>query len=210
MVHRDESDEAVPDRRDPRLERSRAAILDAATELLAEGGVGRVTIDAITARSGVARSTLYRHFPTSTEVLAAAFQRLLPPLEVPATDGAPRDRLLTLVKQQAAQIDNAPTLAAVIWMATSGREPRPHADPGEPSHRDALRQRLIDRYRRPFDPVLRECLPTTARTHSADVDSAAASLIGPLLFNALITRQPNGDAFCTRIVDDFLATHRDG
>lgn len=208
MVRSDSSDEVVSARRDPRLERSREAILDAATELLSEGGVGRVTIDAITARSGVARSTLYRHFPTSTDVLAVAFQRLLPPLQAPATDAPLRERLLTLVKQQAAQIDNAPTLAAVIWMATSEFRPRSDIDRREYTHLDTLRQRIVDRYREPFDPVLRECLPTASHTGAGDIDRAAACLIGPLLFNALITRKPSDDAFCTRIVDDFVATHR--
>lgn len=87
----------LPDRRDPRLDRSRSAILSAAVALLSEGGVKQVTVDAVTARSGVARSTLYRHFPNNTELLAAAFQELLPPLRLPETGLPARERLLRLV-----------------------------------------------------------------------------------------------------------------
>ncbi|MFD2398802.1 TetR/AcrR family transcriptional regulator [Prauserella oleivorans] len=69
---------STPDE-DPRLARSRARLLDAATHLLAEGGIDAVTIDAVTRTAGIARATLYRHFGTGTELLAAAFERLLPP-----------------------------------------------------------------------------------------------------------------------------------
>ncbi|OXM72709.1 MULTISPECIES: TetR/AcrR family transcriptional regulator [Amycolatopsis] len=187
----------VPGRRDPRLDRSRSAILSAAVALLAEGGVRAVTIEAVTSRSGVARSTLYRHFPNNTELLAAAFQELLPPLDAPA-EGTPRDRLLRLVLAQAAQIEGAPAMAALVWMAAIGLGGPP--DEGERGRLAALRDHVVDTYRRPFDVVLADCLPG-----DPDVDFAAARLVGPLLFNALILRRPSDEAFCARLVDDFLA-----
>ena len=60
---------------DPRVERSRAVITSAATDLLMQGGVHAVTVDAVIARSGVARSTIYRHFPASTDLLAAVREK---------------------------------------------------------------------------------------------------------------------------------------
>jgi TetR/AcrR family transcriptional regulator, regulator of autoinduction and epiphytic fitness len=193
------------DRRDPRLDRSRAAIVDAASALLSEGGIRRVTIEAVTARSGVARSTLYRHFPNSGELLAAAFQELLPPLRDPPAGETPRNRLLRLVRDQADQIDRVPTMAAAIWLAASGfSEPAP-ADPAELTQLAVLRQGIIERYRQPFDPVLRDCLGGTPSPD--DIDLAAAQLIGPLLFNTVVTRRPNDKEFCARVVDDFLAAH---
>jgi TetR/AcrR family transcriptional regulator, regulator of autoinduction and epiphytic fitness len=196
---------AGSDRRDPRLDRSRTAILAAAAALLSEGGIRRVTIEAVTARSGVARSTLYRHFPNSGELLAAAFQELLPPIQAPPASDPPRDRLLQLVLDQADQIERAPTMAAAIWMTASGLSAEVPTDPAERTQLDILRQRIIDRYRRPFDPVLRDCMGGTPRPQ--DIDLAAAQLIGPMLFNTLITRRPNDREFCTRLVDDFLAVH---
>jgi AcrR family transcriptional regulator len=181
------------------------AILDAAATLLSEGGLRRVTIEAVTARSGVARSTLYRHFPNNGELLAAAFQVLLPPVPEPPAEGTPRDRLLRLVLDQAGQVDHAPTMAAAIWMTASGLSGEVPADPAERTQLAILRQRVIDRYRKPFDVVLRDCLGGTPGPR--EVDLAAAALIGPLLFNTLITRRPNDRKFCTRIVDDFLAVH---
>jgi len=184
--------------RDPRLDRSRAAILAAAVDLLSAGGVQRVTIDAVTSRSGVARSTLYRHFPTSTELLAAAFRELLPPLPEPDPALPPREKLLQLVRGQAEQLEHVPTMAAVIWIQAGGF-PGKAPSAGERE----LRQHIIDNYRRPFDPVLTECL--RGSPGQRDLDLAAARLVGPLLFNALFTVQRNDEAFCVRLVDDFLA-----
>ncbi|MFJ8814635.1 MULTISPECIES: TetR/AcrR family transcriptional regulator [Amycolatopsis] len=189
----------VPGRRDPRLDRSRSAILSAAVALLSEGGVRAVTIEAVTSRSGVARSTLYRHFPNNTELLAAAFRELLPPLDPPA-GGTPRERLLRLVRAQAGQIEGAPAMAALVWMAAIGLDGGGAPDEGERGRLAALREHVVDTYRRPFDAVLADCLPG-----EEDVDFAAARLVGPLLFNALILRRPSDAAFCARLVDDFLA-----
>ena len=71
---------------DPRRLRSRTRLLDAATKLLSAGGIEAVTIDAVTKASKVARTTLYRHFSSSSQLLAATFERLLPagPASTPA------------------------------------------------------------------------------------------------------------------------------
>ncbi|MFD2419505.1 TetR/AcrR family transcriptional regulator [Amycolatopsis pigmentata] len=195
----------LPDRRDPRLDRSRSAILSAAVALLSEGGVKQVTVDAVTARSGVARSTLYRHFPNHTELLAAAFQELLPPLRLPDPDLPARERLLRLLLNQADQIDKASTVAAVVWMSTIGLSADLPADADEQTQLAALRSHVIDSYRGPFHAVLMECLP--AKLSKRDSEFATAQLIGPLLFNILITGRPNDAEFCARVVDDFLAGH---
>lgn len=58
---------------DPRIERTRAVVVDAAAELLAEEGFERITIDGIAEHSGVARSTIYRHWPDRADLLGQAF-----------------------------------------------------------------------------------------------------------------------------------------
>ena len=54
---------------DRRSERSKQAILDATRELLAEeGGVRALTIEAVAARSGVAKTTIYRRWRDKWEL----------------------------------------------------------------------------------------------------------------------------------------------
>jgi AcrR family transcriptional regulator len=87
---------------DPRWVRSRTRLLDAAAELLRAGGFEAVTIDAVTKQSRVARSTLYRHFGCSSDLLAATLERLVPPITQPPSTGSLRDRLVEVVCRQAA------------------------------------------------------------------------------------------------------------
>src|ERR1700722_7592717 len=93
---------------DPRWLRSRTRLLDAAVDLLRTGGIEAVTIDAVTKASKVARTTLYRHFGCSSDLLAATLERLLPAVTPPPSTGSLRDRLFELVGQQATPYGEAP------------------------------------------------------------------------------------------------------
>ncbi|GGV15299.1 TetR/AcrR family transcriptional regulator [Streptomyces spectabilis] len=56
-----------------RSERSRRAIYDAALALVGEVGYGKMTIEAIAARAGVGKQTIYRWWPSKSAVLLDAF-----------------------------------------------------------------------------------------------------------------------------------------
>jgi AcrR family transcriptional regulator len=58
---------AAPGR--PRSEKADRDIAAATLALLAEHGCGGVTVEAVAARAGVARSTVYRRFPSREELL---------------------------------------------------------------------------------------------------------------------------------------------
>ncbi len=54
----------------------RTELLDAAEALISEGGLDRLTVDAITARAGVAKGTYYVYFSTKDDVVRALRDRL--------------------------------------------------------------------------------------------------------------------------------------
>ncbi|MEI7030634.1 TetR/AcrR family transcriptional regulator [Streptomyces pratensis] len=60
-----------------RSERSRRAILRASLDLCTERGYGRVTVEAIAARAGVSKKTIYRWWPSKGAVLLEAFADVL-------------------------------------------------------------------------------------------------------------------------------------
>ncbi|MFF4187954.1 TetR/AcrR family transcriptional regulator [Streptomyces sp. NPDC001691] len=60
-----------------RSEKSRQATLAAALGLCAENGYGKVTIEAIAARAGVSKKTIYRWWPTKGAVLLDAVTELV-------------------------------------------------------------------------------------------------------------------------------------
>ena len=61
---------------DPRVARTRATVLGAAIDLLAERGYSGFSVEGVVERTGIAKTTLYRHWPTRDDLLAAAIARL--------------------------------------------------------------------------------------------------------------------------------------
>jgi AcrR family transcriptional regulator len=84
-------------------ESARERILDTAYDLFSRNGVRAVGVDRIVEEAGVAKMSLYRHFP-SKEHLALAFLELREQrftrdwleLEVERRGGSPRDRVLAV------------------------------------------------------------------------------------------------------------------
>jgi AcrR family transcriptional regulator len=196
---------------DPRPARSRARLLDAATALLRSGGPSAVTIDAVTRTANVARATLYRHFASANDLLAAAFQGLLQPAPMPPAEGTLREQLIAVVVGWADAIREVPTtLAAMTWLA-SGPDLGPWAEVREAEAGGAvgsLRERILQSYSAPFDAIFDG--PKAAESDLADVDriQAIALLIGPLILGRLSTLADfDYDACAEAAVDGFLATH---
>lgn len=191
---------------DPRRIRSRARLLDAAAALLTSGGIEAVTIDAVTKASKVARTTLYRHFTSSSQLLAATFERLLPQVTPPApASGTLRERLIELLTRQATLFADAPVhITMLAWLAL-GPTAVDHAN-GEPAP-GALRARVLDQYRHPFDVILQSPEATT-ELDDFDLDLALCQLVGPLAFARMTGLRSTTVDDCTQIVDDFLAARQ--
>src|SRR5215831_20773368 len=68
-----------------RVRRSKEAILKVTSELLSETGFSGVSVDEVSRRSGVAKTTIYRHWPTRTALLLEACLQFAPRLQPPNT-----------------------------------------------------------------------------------------------------------------------------
>lgn len=73
--------------------RTRAAILDAAEACVAAHGVRRTTMGEIAATGRVAKATLYNHFRTKDDVLAALVEARVTALATACADRAPAEAL---------------------------------------------------------------------------------------------------------------------
>ena len=194
---------------DPRPALSRARLLDAATSLLRTGGPSAVTVDAVTRAANVARATLYRHFPSGNDLLAAAFQSLIPPAPMPPQKGSLRERLTSLVLAQSELIAEAPiTLTAMSWLALGGGIEQL---PGQGAHDSpevrTLRERVAQLYAAPFDAIFDS---PQAAAELADVDRAQAVvlLLGPVVLGKLSTLADFDYRACAlAAVNGFLATY---
>ena len=201
---------------DPRPARSRARLLEAATTLLRSGGPSAVTVDAVTRTANVARATLYRHFPSGNDLLAAAFNSLIPPSPTPPAQGSLRDRLVAVVLAQAEAVAQAPAvMTAMSWLAL-GRDLEGMPEPRHPHDSAAittLRERIAQQYAAPFDAIFDS--PEAAELGEVDRSRAIALLIGPLVLGRLSTLADFDYRECAlAAVDGFMhvqrAQHRSG
>lgn len=93
--------EAVLDRRS---QRTRKAALDAFAALLFERGYEAVSVAAVAERAGLGRSTLYEHFRTKEDLLAAAVDSRLAVLAADPPDVARLQVLIEHVRAQAGAV----------------------------------------------------------------------------------------------------------
>ena len=196
-------------RSDPRPARSRARLLDSATALLRAGGPSAVTVDAVLRGANVARATLYRHFPSGNDLLAAAFQSLIPPAPTPSATGTLRDRLLALTQAWADLLAEATHHAHRDVLGRAGPRPRAAADAGGGVVTDSeevrtLRERIAQQYAAPFDAVFDS---PQAVAELVEFDRAAGMMIlmGPLVTAKLSTLADVDYEECVRAaVEGFL------
>jgi AcrR family transcriptional regulator len=193
---------------DPRWVRSRTRLLDAAADLLRAGGIEAVTIDAVTRESRVARTTLYRHFGCSSDLLAATLERLIPPVTQPPSAGSLRDRLVELVCRQAALYEEAPLyLTTLAWLAMRSNTDDSEGAQDCETPNSTLQARVVEHYIQPLEAIL-QSPEAHDQLDEFDLGLAVCQLSGPLLFAWMTGVRVIRHEDCVRIVDDFLTGHR--
>lgn len=182
---------------DPRRARSRGKLLDAAADLLVSGGAAAVTVEAVTRVSGVARTTLYRNFPSTDSLIAAAFRRLLPTPDPPPADLPVRARLVHLCTSMAQLIQTAPLQQSLLGWLAMGRNASDDDEVGE------LRRSVVDAYAAPLHEIL-SAAEADGSLAPGDRDLAVAQLAGPVVLARIIGLRPYTPEDVERLVDDFL------
>lgn len=69
----------------PRSETARAKVISAALKHIAECGVDGFTVDAAAKESGVAKTTIYRHWKSGNHLLVEAIDSMIEPIPTPDT-----------------------------------------------------------------------------------------------------------------------------
>ncbi len=188
-------------RTDPRVARSRASILDACADLIAEEGYAGVTIEAVAARSGTAKTTIYRHWASREALLVEAFGACPGPQGCGPPSGSVREDVRGVLRGLAARLNDPD------WCATM-------SSLIDAASRDGDLERLhvatVAERRRPLTDALARGIAAGELPSDLDVDLAVALLAGPLFYRAMICREPIDDAFIDGVVRDGLPAPRPG
>jgi AcrR family transcriptional regulator len=182
---------------DPRIVRSRTAVLEAAAELLIEGGLAALTIDGVQARCGVAKTTVYRQWTNRDELVVDTYLHLAPVLESPDPDLPFEQRLREVIGQLVDVFTSPEWLALYPSLLEAAR----HS-----ASIQSLRHRMDEHQQEVIDAVVLAGVAEGRLPGNIDVEEARLQLMGPLTM-AMIARPEMVDHHLgDRIVDLFLAS----
>lgn len=182
---------------DPRIERTRAAVLEAGVDVLFERGPDAVTHAAVANDARVSRTTVYKHWPTRSELLFDVLKQVQPHKRVEPSGDVRCDLQQMGTKMAAAFGDERlnkvfSSLMAQAWWDDEATE---------------AQQALISAAMSDMAGVLDAAVEAGQLRPGIDPLRASGRLVGPMFFAALIARQPLTPAEVEELVDDWLATY---
>lgn len=182
---------------DPRIKRSMESVLAAALDLFVTGGPRAVTVDAVSERSGVAKTTIYRHWSDRAHLLADTYRACLPVVPEPGASLSPQEALREV------------TRSLVRGMGTEPARPAlPHliATPLDPVESRALPADVMDQTFAPVVGAIQRCAAAGLIPAGTDVAEAKHQLVGFVIMSGLDASCVMDDALADRIVALFLSS----
>jgi AcrR family transcriptional regulator len=179
---------------DPRVARSRAAVLAATVDLLGEVGHVGTTVEAIAERSGVAKTTIYRHWPSRAPLLIDAFHSRVEHSTHEPT-GDVRADLVAIARGLATKLRNpqwSRILATLIDAAESDPELSELTAAFTQQRREAVRA------------VLERGIADGELDPGIDTELAAQMVGGAIFYQRLVRRRAADDREVARMVDLLL------
>lgn len=183
------SSQGAPARGRPRSRESEQAILDATMELLSELGYRGVTVDAIAARAGASKSTIYRRWPTKENLVIAAFGQT--PLLTPPPRGDVIEQLVEVINQFARAMQDTP-LGGVLPALVAERAHNPSLD-------EALGP-LVRQRRQTAVDILKQAVARGELPRGINHELAVDLLTGPVLQRIMVMGQQTDRRFVRQVV----------
>jgi AcrR family transcriptional regulator len=177
----------------PRLQSADQAIFAAAAELIAERGYDGFSMAAVADRAGVAKTTVYRRWPTRSHLVLETLASVM------------RVSLFDSGDLRADLVSFARTLAAGL------RAPGSHRLLAELALASAQRPELAEAFQRLFSQRRTAALATLHRARAAgelrpgvDAELLIDQLSGALHYRTLLGGEGPTDAYAERLVDSIL------
>jgi AcrR family transcriptional regulator len=177
----------------PRSQEADRAILHAAAELLAERGLGGMSMEEVAARAGVAKTTLYRRWPSRGTLALDAFLDEFQSQQPPPDTGTLRGDLLAALRswiRSVTMTSAGPILAGLIAEA--------QRDPGLAV---AWRERVVERLRSQHKIMLNRAVGRGEIPAGTDQEVVLDLLFGAAYHRLLHGHRPLTDKFARQVVD---------
>jgi AcrR family transcriptional regulator len=179
----------------PRSERADHAIIDATLDLFAEGGVQAVCVEAVAAKAGVGKATIYRRWPGKEELLIDALASLKSPYPRPAGNGI-REDLIAIVDVIAEDASDPRHYQQYgLWFTESVKHPGLAA---------RFKETVVEPRREVIRGVLRQGIAAGELRPDIDIELVMLMLVGAVMTCGRSGAEPFPPGFSANLVDELL------
>jgi AcrR family transcriptional regulator len=175
---------------DPRVQRSKDLVLAETYKLLSEGGIGGVSIDEVSRRSGVSKTTIYRHWPSRSALLLDACSTIGNEPVAPDT-GSLKGDLSALLVGLAHELKTA-RWTSVVPSIIDAAERDPELA--------KLHATIQASFSRPFMAVIERGKKNGEMKTSQDTSEIVASILGPFFYRRWFSGEKMDDRFVKTII----------
>jgi AcrR family transcriptional regulator len=179
----------------PRSEQAEQAIIEATLDLFAEEGFDGVCVEAVAARAGVGKATIYRRWPNKEELLLAALGALKSPYPEPA-GASVRDDLIAMLSVMVADMaDPRKARRYALLLGEGEKYPRLMA---------RYKETVVQPRRELMRSVIRRGIATGELRPDTDVEIAMLALTGTVLAKGKEADGGLDGELAAHIVDELL------
>jgi AcrR family transcriptional regulator len=156
----------------PRDQRLDDVIVASAIGVLADVGFDRFSVEEVALRAGVAKTTIYRRFPSRSELITGALGQLGEECFANALEGSVRSRLVGILTAIRDSTPDSPR-GRILMHAIASR------DPGLAV---LVHDRVLSPRSRQLRAVVAEGISTGDLRAGLDVNAVMSILVGPMLY----------------------------
>ena len=179
----------------PRSEEARRKALAAATDLIVERGVGNLTIEEVAARSGVAKTTIYRHWPERASLIIDTVRASFEHVGTPDTGSLRGDLEAFFFGMVRADLSGTVGHLMPCLIDAASRDPEI----------EMLLDRIGVERQQPILTIVERAQQRGELPADLDPRVVVGTIVGPIVFRKLIWRQPLDTAYVSGCLDVAIA-----
>jgi AcrR family transcriptional regulator len=178
-----------------RSEKAHQDVVQAALDVLLRSGVAGFTIDEVVARSGVAKTTIYRWWPSRQALLLDVIHTQLIPAATPNT-GDTRADLITYLSSFVTHALDTPAARLLPELCSAAQRDPDLAD---------LRDTLVSEKRQPVVTILELARARGELASDADIELLTSLMIAPMAYTRTMRGKPVSMEMVLAAIDAGLA-----
>lgn len=175
-------------------------MFEAARRLLAEGGVSHLTMEAVSAECGIAKTTLYRRWRSKQELALAVVLDMTREVVASPVGLDVRSALIAYLDAAVASLRTSLMGSVMQGLASDLAT--------DPALREAFRTRVVALRRAHLDELLQGAIARGEVRRDIDVELIHELLFGPVYYRLLVSGNPLAPELAEQIVDAVMPSIR--